>query len=94
MIWHVSKQAQLTIEEWDDSAVVYSSLSGETHLLNSLACEILKLLQVESGTIATLIGKVCVIFEVEDKVDLEQQIGKLIGDFENLGLIESIQREN
>ena len=94
MSWSVPEQAKLSIQIWGDTAVIYYSLSGQTHLLNALAYEVLLLLQASPETISTLISKLGVIFEVEDKADLTIQIQKLTSEFENLGLIESTQCEN
>ena len=90
MIWSIPENANLSIEIWDENAIVYSSLSGETHLLNGLACEVLQLFQAAPETISTLISKLCMILEVEDEADLEGQIQRLMGEFEKLGLIESL----
>ena len=87
--WSVPKQATLAIEIW-----VYNALSGQTHLLNILAYEVLQQLQKGPETISSLVSKLCFIFEVEDKVELSLQAQKLMGEFENLGLIESTECEN
>lgn len=94
MSWAVPEQAVISIEVWGDNAVVFSSMSGQTHLLNGLACEALLLLKIAPETVATLVNKLCMIFDVEDKVELEIQIQSLMHEFENLGLIESTQCEN
>lgn len=94
MSWTVPEQAVISIEIWEDHAVVFSSMSGQTHLLNGLACEVLQLIKTAPETVATLVNKLCMIFDVEDKVDLEIQIQSLMYEFENLGLIESTQCEN
>lgn len=93
-VWSIPENANIVIENWGENAIIYSSLSGETHLLNELAYEVLMLFQAGSETLTTLIDKLYTIFEVEDKADLELQIQKLMTDFENLGLIESTECEN
>jgi len=94
MIWSIPENANIAIETWDENAIIYFSLSGETHLLNELAYEVLRLFLGGSQTLAALMNKLCLIFEVEDQADLELQIQKLIINFENLGLIESTECEN
>ena len=94
MICSVPEHANLEIEIWDEHAIVFSPLSGETHLLNTLAYEVLQLLQVSPETTSTLISKLCMIFDVEDKADLALQIQKMMADFDKLGLIESAKRES
>lgn len=94
IIWSIPECANIAIENWDENAMVFYSLTGETHLINALACEVLMLFQTGPETFSSLINKLCMIFEVEDKADLELQIQKLIANFENLGLIESAECEN
>ena len=90
----VSSEMDLYIHEWDGNAIVYQSLTGETHHLNGLAIETLKLLQEAPVTLTTLTNEILAIFQVEDKLVLEQKIKQLINEFENLGLINSFKREN
>ena len=92
--WSIPEHTSLAIEVWGENAIVFYSLTGQTHLVNALACEVLMLFQADSETFASLINKLHRIFEVEDKADLELQTQKLITDFEKLGLIESTECEN
>jgi len=94
MIWSIPRNTNIAIETWDENAIIFCSLSGETHLINILACEVLKILQATPESFTTLITKLNMIFEVEDQADLELQIQKLIINFKNLGLIESAECEN
>ncbi|NOQ15575.1 MAG: HPr-rel-A system PqqD family peptide chaperone [Methyloprofundus sp.] len=79
---------------WGEYAVVYNSLSGETHYINELAIEVLTLLQVAPETLASLNDKICLLFEVDDRSALQQQLSQLIIEFDNLGLIEAAKCEN
>ncbi|NOQ63326.1 MAG: HPr-rel-A system PqqD family peptide chaperone [Methyloprofundus sp.] len=79
---------------WDESAVVYCGLSGQTHILNLLAYEILQLLQESPNSILSLISQLELLFEIDDKAVLETQIQELLSNFESLGLIEVTDSEN
>ena len=50
--WFPVSQAQFDIRSWDgeDHAVVYVVANGDTHLLDSLALELLRLIQVSPGS--------------------------------------------
>lgn len=88
------ESAGLAIAEFGEHAIVYHSLSGETHQLNNLAVETLKLIQEGSVTLPAIINGLRDIFDVEDVIQLEQQVRGLISQFENLGLIEPVIRED
>lgn len=93
-MWKVPDSLRISIAEWGENAVVYQSVSGETHQLNALLVETLKLFQSGPLTLEALIDRLRCIFDVEDEVDLRQQIEQLILQFENLGLIEQLIRED
>ncbi len=94
MYWSVPAKVKLAVERWGDHAVVYNSLSGETHYINELAIEVLALLQNTPETLASLGDKICLLFEVDDRSALQQQLSQLIIEFDNLGLIEATKCEN
>lgn len=94
LVWKIPESLILCIAEWDDQAVVYHSLSGETHHLNGFALETLNLIQIGPFTLNSLVESALKIFEVEDKTELEQYIKQMIYQFESLGFIELINREN
>jgi PqqD family protein of HPr-rel-A system len=94
MFWSIPEQAELYIEVWEDNAIVYHSLSGETHCLNELAVEMLLFLKVAPATLSSLLNQINTVFEVEDNTYLEQRLLLLLGEFENLGFIESSKCEN
>lgn len=93
-LWKLQEPADLAIAELGDHAIIYHSLSGETHQLNALAVETLKLIQEGQVTVPTILDGLCDIFDVEDKIQLGQQVKGLISQFENLGLIEPVIRED
>lgn len=92
--WTVSIKTNFSIQTWGENSVVYNAMSGQTHLLNALAGEVLQLIQESPSTVSALISKLCRSYEVEDKDDLQKQIQKLISEFEILGLIEPIECES
>ncbi|MBE0437999.1 MAG: HPr-rel-A system PqqD family peptide chaperone [Methylomicrobium sp.] len=94
LVWKIPESLILCIAEWDDQIIVYHSLSGETHYLNDFAAEALKLIQLGPFTLNSLVEDALKIFEVEDKKELEQPIKQIINQFESLGFVEPLNREN
>ena len=92
--WTVPLKAGLSMKVWDGYAVVFCALSGQTHMLNGLACEVLQLLEEAPATSASLVSSIVENFIVDDKVSLESQISTLLLEFDGLGLIELIECEN
>lgn len=90
----ISSTSGLHIEEWGENAVVYHSLSGDTHYLNGLAVEILKLIREQPVPLKTLVEEICATFIIEDKTEIEQQIKQLLSQFSILGLVESLSCED
>lgn len=90
----VCDSSSLIIEEWEEVAVLYHSLSGQTHQLNDFAIEALKLIQENPATISSLAERIAAIFEVEDNAELRSQIEELVREFDNLALIEAVNCEN
>jgi PqqD family protein of HPr-rel-A system len=88
--WHVPKENKILLEEWDNEAVVYNSNSGETHQLDGLSVDVLKLIQTQPVSLDTLIESIHTLYQVDDNNDLEYQLKELISQFDTLGLVEPL----
>ena len=86
--WKVGGDRQLIWRGWDDEHVVFDPLSGDTHVLNSIAAVALKFLQSRSLDCQTLSQCVARELELELDDDLSQHLQRLLAKFEDLGLIE------
>jgi PqqD family protein of HPr-rel-A system len=73
---------------WDQEFVVFDPRSGDIHLLDSLAAEILRRLDESSATVAELSRELDVSLGHEAELDLAQYVAKLVGELDELGLIE------
>ncbi len=82
------------MESWGDESIVYNPRSGETHQLNELAVEILKILEAQPASLTALTQKICTAFLVEDQDDLTNQLELLVGQLDSLGLIEPATSES
>ena len=80
-MWRVTPGQQLRHAEWDDEAVVFNSLSGDTHLLGAAALHILRTLQAGPADAAALAAA----FEDDAAGDA---LAAILGQLEALALIE------
>lgn len=92
MKWQIiSSDQALYFHSWDNECVVYNSLSGDTHLLNLTASQILLKLQ-QSPTEATTLAKlVPPTDQSESHAEHELQIEHLLAELNALNLIEKCQ---
>lgn len=90
MKWKIisSDQEALCVHSWDDEYVVYNSLSGDTHLLNLTAGQVLLKLQkspMDSMSLANLIPPTD---QSKSYLEHEHQIEHLLAELDTLNLIE------
>jgi PqqD family protein of HPr-rel-A system len=84
----VSTGVRLHWRSWEDEFVVYSSGSGNTHLLNTVAAKVLQILEREPTNLSELVEKVAATLEIEPSSELFAHLEKSLSDFCRLGLIE------
>ncbi|WP_305908397.1 HPr-rel-A system PqqD family peptide chaperone [Methylomarinum sp. Ch1-1] len=92
-VWTVSCNSPIYSEKWADFFIIYHSSSGATHQLNGFAGEILTLIQKHPVTLKALLKEIEKIFDVEKYAEVELEVEKVLNDFHELGLIESVGRE-
>jgi PqqD family protein of HPr-rel-A system len=85
--WAVDKGIGLAWVCWEQDAVIYNENSGETHLLNSLAFEALKLLNQGSLNIDELSKGLEQRFEGLELGELKSQLSDLLAAFQKLGFV-------
>lgn len=52
--WRIPKGSRLIWRSWDSEAVVYHTGSGNTHLLDELSADVLRLIEKQSQTFENL----------------------------------------
>jgi PqqD family protein of HPr-rel-A system len=88
--WKIPPRNELYWNSWDDEVIVYNNWSGDTHLLNSIAIEILNYFQ-QNGVCSSIAVTEYVSQFVnldEDTGDLRLLIDEHISQLDKLGLIE------
>ena len=93
MLWMVPAEVQLEWRTWGESSVVFNQASGDTHLLDSVAAEVLERLETRSASIDELCERFRELMEPPPDTDhdLSPHIQTLVAKLEDLGLIVSIR---
>ena len=86
----VWRAANLLTKSWPDGVVVYNLDSGNTHLLNPIAGQVLKLL-VDAPADATMIAcQLACQINLESDRELDYNVANLLTQLDSLGLIEPV----
>lgn len=86
--WRLRAEQALQYRLWDGECVLYNDLSGDTHLLDDAALEILLALKRGPATQAELAAVLEAEFDI-DPADLDAATGDLLRHLERLYLIAS-----
>ena len=89
--WELAEGCRLHWISWDDEYVVFDEGSGDTHLLDFLASEVLKVLEQSSGSEQALVERVVARLGLDPDIDLERRIREAIAKFRDAGLVEQIR---
>jgi PqqD family protein of HPr-rel-A system len=86
-MWRVVPGQSLVFREWDGEAVLYNDLSGNTHLLDGGAIEVLQALGPGPADAATLAARLAGRFEA-DADELSAVIEDMLAGLAGLDLVE------
>lgn len=87
--WKVISDQALHFRSWGDELIVYNSLSGDTHLLGSVAAQILLRLQQVPSDFISLAESLTSLLQTEMMGEpLEPQLVNILEDLNALALIE------
>lgn len=87
-LWTVPREIQLEWRTWNDESVVFNRASGDTHLLDSVAAQVLRRLESRPTSIEELCEHVESSSDVDH--DLSLHIETLVHKLDELGLIAPI----
>lgn len=90
MKWRLTSNESLHFRAWGDEVVVYNSLSGDTHLLDSATSQMLLHLQAAPSDAATLAELLTPYFQIAPSADLRLHIEQQLSELRALALIECI----
>ena len=77
---------------WDDEFVIFDEGSGDTHLLDPLAAELVKVLQESPGHVPALARRLVARLDLELDADLTGRVRELVDRFVAIGLVETARR--
>jgi PqqD family protein of HPr-rel-A system len=86
-MWRVTPGQALACREWDGEAVLYNDLSGNTHLLDGAALDLLHALRDQPADAATLAARLADHVDAGDD-DLVSLIDDMLAALAGLDLIE------
>jgi PqqD family protein of HPr-rel-A system len=86
-VWRVAK---LLTKSWRDGVVVYNLDSGNTHLLNPIAGQVLKLLADTPADAPTIARQLAGQIDLDSDPDLDYNVSSLLNHLDSLGLIEPV----
>jgi PqqD family protein of HPr-rel-A system len=73
---------------WGGECAVFNRLSGDTHLLDVVSSEVLRI--VTAGTVETeqLCQKIAEFLDLPNSADLKENVSEILASLDELGLIE------
>ena len=88
MRWKIRQGEALLWHTWDDDEfLVYDTRTGDTHLVNRVTSEVLRLLQ-SPRALAELVRLLAEALEVEHTAPFEMNITNLLAHLDRIGLVE------
>lgn len=88
MQWRIIGDSALQFRSWNDEFVVYNALSGDTHLLEESAAQILLALQRAPSDVLSLAQLLAATWQCEPNDDLLREIEMVLSDMHALSLVE------
>jgi PqqD family protein of HPr-rel-A system len=88
MTWRISGAARLLERTWDDERVIWSELTGQTHLLDLLSGTVLQLLQERPADTKELTERAAEELALHADSKLLTTVEQTLADFERLGVSE------
>lgn len=85
-IWRVLPGQALHHRAWDDEYVVFNNLSGDTHLLDGGAMQLLFTVAATPGNTASLAGRLCDALGLD-----EQEVAEIPAMLDNLRALSLIE---
>jgi len=88
--WALSRPEDLLMRDWDDCGAVYDAASGDTHLVNALAIELLVLLRQKPSSEAELVRSLIDDMPDDTATAAAEQIASQLLWLQRLGLVQPI----
>lgn len=88
-LWSTVSAARLTFVSWDDDdlAVAYDKVSGDTHLIESLAIIILQLIEKTPASAEAIAQELADRFSADEQDKVPEFISATLLQLRNVGLV-------
>lgn len=88
-LWSTVSPARLSFASWDDDdlAVVYDKVTGDTHLIESSAIEILRLIEKSPASAEAIAQELADLISADDQDKLPQFISATLLQLRAIGLV-------
>jgi len=90
MQWRTLSDDAFLFHDWDDEVVIYDALSGDTHIIDTTAAQILQALQQSPSDVPNLAQLLAVQLQCEPGDELNQDIESVLSDMAALSLVECV----
>jgi PqqD family protein of HPr-rel-A system len=90
MRWRTIRDDAFLFRAWDDEVVIYDALSGDTHVIDAAAAQILQALQHSPSDVQNLADLLAVQLQCEPGDELNQDIEAMLSDMAALSLVECV----
>jgi PqqD family protein of HPr-rel-A system len=87
-VWRLHAEPPLPVRAWDGEVVVYNPLSGDTHLLDVLTGELLRVITARPADVGEVRAAAATLLDVPDDDRLGQHVGEALAALDEAGLIE------
>ncbi|HSH29816.1 MAG TPA: HPr-rel-A system PqqD family peptide chaperone [Thiohalobacter sp.] len=91
MQWQVCGPAGLAWVDWGGEVAVYHRGSGDTHLLDPLAAELLRVLEQQPRSSADLVSLLSELVSPEPERPPSALVEDILGELKRLNIIEPIE---
>ncbi len=88
IVWSIAAEREISLRYWDGDSIVFSPLSGETHILDIASGRVLKRITDQPATVEDIRSELAVFLEVENDAELANAVEKILTRLEDAGLIE------
>lgn len=88
MQWRILDDNALQLRFWDGESVVYNALSGDIHVLDDRAAQLLQALQQAPADVLSLVQRFAKEWQCEPDDDLQREIEMTVSDMHALALVE------
>jgi len=88
MQWRIIDDNALQLRFWDGEFVVYNALSGDIHVLDDRAAQLLQALQQAPSDVLSLVQRFAKEWQCEPSDDLLHEIEMTVSDMHALALVE------